>query len=112
MLEHNVDFTPEILSRNVVVEAMINGDVGAVGMNRSHLESVREAYPEVSFTVLARGRDLPNDILVARSGVDAATVQKLKDAFVNESKTLMTALIATTDDNKKYDGGFFLRERK
>ncbi len=108
-LKHNVDYTPEILGRNVAVEAMVNGDIGAVGMNRSHLESVREAYPDVSFTVLARGRDLPNDILVARSGVDAATVQKLKDAFVNDSKTLMTALITTTDDNKKYDGGFFLK---
>ena len=107
-LKHNVDYTSEIISRNVAVEAMINGDIAAVGMNRTHLESVREAYPEVAFTVLARGRDLPNDILVVRAAVDDAIVQKVKDAFVNEGDTLMKAVITTTDDNKKFVGGFFL----
>ncbi|MEQ1943664.1 PhnD/SsuA/transferrin family substrate-binding protein [Mesorhizobium sp. VNQ89] len=102
------DYTPEIISRNVAVEAMINGDIAAVGMNRGHLASIREAYPETAFIVLARGRDLPNDVLVARADADAAVVQKVRDAFVNNGKDLMASVVETTDDNKKYEGGFFI----
>ncbi|MEW9837041.1 PhnD/SsuA/transferrin family substrate-binding protein [Mesorhizobium marinum] len=107
-LAQGADYTPELISRNVAVEAMVNGDIAAVGMNRGHLESVREAYPDVAFVVLARGRDLPNDVLVARAGADAGAVQKIRDAFVNDGKTLMNAVIETTDDNKKYSGGHFI----
>jgi phosphonate transport system substrate-binding protein len=107
-LVQGTDYTPELISRNVAVEAMVNGDIAAVGMNRSHLESVRAAYPDVAFVVLARGRDLPNDVLVARAGVDKAIVQTIRDAFVKDGKALMSAVIETTDDNKKYQGGHFI----
>lgn len=107
-LKAGADYSPELLSRNTAVEAMINGDLAAVGMNRSHLQSVREAYPEVAFTVIARGRDLPNDVLVARSDLAGDVKTKIRDAFVNEGGTLMKAVIDTTDDNKKYEGGFFI----
>ncbi len=102
------DYSPEIISRNVAVEAMINGDIAAVGMNRGHLNSVREAYPETAFIVLARGRDLPNDVLVARADADAASVTKIRDAFVKDGAALMASVVETTDDNKKYAGGHFI----
>lgn len=102
------EYTPEIISRNVAVEAMINGDIAAVGLNRGHLESIREVYPEAAFLVLARGRDLPNDVLVARAGAEAEAVKKVRDAFVNSGKELMAAVVETTDDNKKYQGGHFI----
>jgi phosphonate transport system substrate-binding protein len=111
-LKQGTDYTPELINRNVAVEAMINGDIAAVGMNRSHLDGVREAYPDVAFLVLARGRDLPNDVLVARAGADDASVAKIRDAFVNEGKALMAAVVETTDDNKKYQGGHFITSVK
>ena len=106
-LTHGTDYTSEIISRNVAVEALIRGDVAAVGMNESHLKSIREAFPEQSFTVIARGRDLPNDVLVARAGLEPAVIEKVREAFKNDGAALMEAVLQG-DDNKKYEGGFFL----
>jgi phosphonate transport system substrate-binding protein len=108
-LAYNTDYMPQIISRNVAVEALIRGDVAAVGMNEGHLASIREVFPEQSFTVIARGRDLPNDILVARADADAEAVAAVKAAFVENSETLMQAVLQG-DDNQKYKGGFFLNE--
>jgi phosphonate transport system substrate-binding protein len=107
-LAYNVDYQPQIISRNTAVEALIRGDVAAVGMNETHLRRIREAFPDTSFAVVARGRDLPNDILVARSGLDAAKLEAIKSAFADHGADLMKAIL-TGDDNRKYEGGFFLR---
>lgn len=106
-LTYGSDYQPEIISRNVAAEALIRGDVAAIGMNEGHLKSVREAFPEQSFTVIARGRDLPNDVLVARAGLDAALLDSVKAAFRDHGDELMAAVLQG-DDNKKYEGGFFL----
>ena len=106
-LKYNVDYQPQIIARNLAVEALRRGDVQAVGMNEGHLRRIREAFPDTSFTVIARGRDLPNDILVARSDLDDATVADVKSAFVDHSAELMQAILSG-EDNQKYKGGFFL----
>ncbi|MEQ8291232.1 MAG: PhnD/SsuA/transferrin family substrate-binding protein [Roseovarius sp.] len=106
-LAYNTDYQPQIIARNVAVEALIRGDVQAVGMNEGHLSRIREAFPDTSFTVVARGRDLPNDILVARSDLDDATIADVKAAFVDHGAELMSAIL-TGEDNQKYKGGFFL----
>ena len=106
-LAYNTDYQPQIIARNVAVEALIRGDVQAVGMNEGHLSRIREAFPDTSFTVVARGRDLPNDILVARSDLDDATIADVKAAFVDHGAELMDAIL-TGEDNQKYKGGFFL----
>lgn len=106
-LGYNSDYKAQIISRNVAVEALIRGDIHAVGMNEGHLRRIRAAFPDVAFSVVARGRDLPNDILVARRDADPAMVEKVRNAFLNDGKTLMAAVI-TGEDNKKYEGGFFL----
>lgn len=106
-LMYGVDYNPQIISRNVAVEALIRGDVQAVGMNESHLRRIRKAFPDKSFTVVARGRDLPNDILVARAGLDEGVVEKVRDAFLNDSDALMAAVLKG-EDNQKYTGGFFI----
>ncbi|MEL7466570.1 MAG: PhnD/SsuA/transferrin family substrate-binding protein [Pseudomonadota bacterium] len=101
------DYEARIINRNVAVEAMIRGDVAGVGMNFGHLNKIRKAFPETAFTVVARGRDLPNDILVARPDVDPAALEKVKSAFVDDGDRLMAAVLKG-DDNQKYAGGFFL----
>ncbi|MEM6481967.1 MAG: PhnD/SsuA/transferrin family substrate-binding protein [Pseudomonadota bacterium] len=106
---YGTDYQPQIISRNVAVEALIRGDVQAVGMNEGHLRRIRAAFPDESFKVVARGRDLPNDILVARKDVDADSLEKIANAFLNDSEKLMEAVL-TGEDNQKYDGGFFLTE--
>lgn len=106
-LSYNTDYKAQIISRNVAVEALIRGDVHAVGMNEGHLRRIRSAFPDVAFSVVARGRDLPNDILVASKDADPGVVEKVRDAFLNDGKELMAAVIKG-EDNKKYEGGFFL----
>lgn len=107
-LAYGTDYTPQILSRNVAVEALIRGDVAAVGMSASHLASVRKAFPDHAFTVVARGRDLPNDILVADGDVPDATVDRVRAAFLEHGADLMASVL-TGDDNQKYRGGTFIR---
>ena len=106
-LRYNADYKAQIISRNVAMEALIRGDIHAVGMNEGHLRRIRSAFPDVAFSVVARGRDLPNDILVARKDADPEVVEKIRDSFLNDGKDLMAAVIKG-EDNKKYDGGFFL----
>ncbi|MAS13230.1 MAG: phosphonate-binding protein [Nitratireductor sp.] len=108
-LAYGSDYKPQIISRNVAAEALIRGDVQAIGMNEGHLSSIREAFPDQSFTVIARGRDLPNDVLVARKDADPEAIAAVKKAFVEQSDKLMAAVLKG-DDNQKYKGGFFLNE--
>ncbi|MBI1384528.1 MAG: PhnD/SsuA/transferrin family substrate-binding protein [Rhizobiales bacterium] len=108
-LAYNVDYTAQIIKRNVAVEALIRGDIAGVGMNRTHLEKVREAYPDEAFSVIARGRDLPNDLLVARAEVPEEIVEKVRKAFVEQGPALMAAVLQG-DDNKKYTGGTFITD--
>lgn len=106
-LGYGADYDAQIIKRNVAVEALIRGDVAAVGMNFSHLSRIRKAFPETAFTVIARGRDLPNDILIARKDVDADALEKVRSAFLDSGKDLMAAVLQG-EDNMKYEGGFFL----
>ncbi len=108
-LKYGADYNAQIISRNVAVEALIRGDVQAVGMNMGHLNRIRKAFPDQAFTVVARGRDLPNDILVARKDLSADVVDKVRSAFLNNGDDLMAAVLQG-EDNKKYEGGFFLTD--
>lgn len=106
-LMYGKDYQPQIISRNVAVEAMIRGDIQAVGMNFSHLRKIRKAFPDQAFTVMARGRDLPNDILISGSHVSEKMFNTMRTAFVEKGDQLMQSVL-TGDDNKKYTGGKFL----
>jgi phosphonate transport system substrate-binding protein len=106
-LKYGTDYDAQIIKRNVAIEALIRGDISAIGMNFGHLQKAREAYPEVAFKVVARGPDLPNDILVASADVDADVLAKVKKAFVEDGAAIMEAVLKG-EDNDKYAGGFFL----
>ena len=106
-LTYGTDYDAQIIKRNVAIEALLRGDIAAIGMNFGHLRRAREAYPEVAFKVVARGPDLPNDILVAAADVDAGVLDKVRTAFVDDGKAIMAAVLEG-EDNQKYAGGFFL----
>ena len=106
-LAYDEDYEAEIISRNVAVEAMIRGDIAAVGMNFSHLQRIRAAFPDTAFFVVARGRDLPNDVLIVSPEVDEAVVDTVRTAFLEHEADLLAAVI-TGEDNQKYSGGHFL----
>jgi phosphonate transport system substrate-binding protein len=106
-LKYNADYTAEIIKRNVAIEAMIRGDVQAVGMNLTHLRSVREKFPDQKFAVVGRGPDLPNDIMIAASYVKPEVVETVRKAFLEKGDVLMAGVIKG-EDNKKYEGGYFV----
>ena len=108
-LMYDEDYKAEIIPRNVAVEALIRGDIQAVGMNFSHLGRIREAFPDVGFKVIARGRDLPNDILIASPDVAPETVETVRKAFHEQGGSLIDAILQG-EDNQKYRGGVFLPE--
>ncbi len=108
-LAYGTDYEAQIIKRNTAVEALIRGDLAAVGMNFGHLRSIREAYPDVAFKVVARGPDLADDVLVVRKGVKPEVTAKIKETFVKEGKALMASVL-TGKENKKYEGGFFIGE--
>mgnify|MGYP000412782572 CR=1 FL=1 len=106
-LIYNKDYQPQIISRNIAIEALIRGDIQAVGMNFTHLQKVRKAFPDHAFTVVARGRDLPNDVLVASPDVSDALFKKVRNAFAKDGDKLIAAVVKGKD-NEKYLGGHFL----
>jgi phosphonate transport system substrate-binding protein len=98
-------------SRNIMHEALKRGDVAAIGYNyRSWVNGARNKDKSVepgAFRVIARGPDLPNDILVAGAHVDHAVADKLKKAIVDNSPALVAA-ITKAEENDKYIGMKFV----
>ena len=90
---------------------MKRGDVAGIGVNyRSWTDRVRakdQDLPAGAFKVIARGPDLPNDILVAGPHVDKAVVARLRAGFTEQSDALIAAILKG-EDNQKYLGMQFL----
>jgi phosphonate transport system substrate-binding protein len=80
-----------------------------VGMNLSHLRSVREKFPGQKFAVVGRGPDLPNDILIAASYVKPETIEAVRKAFLEKGDALMAGVLKG-EDTQKYNGGYFVAE--
>jgi phosphonate transport system substrate-binding protein len=91
-------------------QSLKRGDVAAWGMTTDKFVKLRAQDSEMepgAFKVIARGPDLPNDVLLAAPHVDAATIAVVKKTFVDHSSDLIQAIL-TGDDNKKYKGMKFL----
>jgi phosphonate transport system substrate-binding protein len=91
-------------------EALKRGDVAAWGMTTDKFLSLRakdKDLPPGAFRVIARGPDLPNDVLLAASHVDGRTIDKVIEVFSRHSDELIQAILQG-EDNKKYAGMKFL----
>jgi phosphonate transport system substrate-binding protein len=96
------------INRNVAVEAMKRGDVAAIGINRTDLPGLSKKHPDVVFKVIARGRDLPNDVLLAGPHVPDAVVGQMKKVFSENSEALIAAVLMGPDENQKFQGMKFI----
>lgn len=106
-LNYSRDYEPVFLKLNVAAEALLRGDISAIGMNQTHLERIRRAFPNQAFRTLGDGANLPNDLVIASSKVKPETVQKFRTAFRDHGDTLLAA-ITTTKENAKFVGGKFM----
>jgi phosphonate transport system substrate-binding protein len=91
-------------------EALKKGDVAALATTNDKYLSLRDKEKELppgAFKVVARGRDLPNDVLLARPGVDPAAVEKVRQAILDNTDALVAAILKG-EDNQKFKGMKFL----
>ncbi len=108
-LAYGRDYEPVFLRLNVAVEAMLRGDLAAIGMNRTHLERITKAYPDKKFRVLQKGEPLPNDLILASPKLKPETIAKVRKAFVEQAESIMKAVVSTAE-NAKFVGGEFKAE--
>lgn len=100
------------ISENVAWEALKRGDIAALGTTNSVFQRLREkekALERGAFRVIARGPDLPNDVLIAGTHVEKAIVDKVRHAFETHAAALIEALL-TGEDNQKYSEMKFLTQ--
>ncbi len=105
-LTYAVDYEPVFLNRNVAVEALIKGEIAAVGLNRTHIDSITEKFPDQKFRVLVKGEQLPDDILLASAKVSPDVVEAVRKTFADHGEKILAAL-TSTEENAKYIGGKF-----
>lgn len=106
-LSYGKDYEAVFLKLNVAAEALLRNDIAAIGMNQTHLERVRKAFPNQKFRTLGDGANLPNDLIVVSSKVKPEVVAKFRSAFRDHGETLLAA-VTTTKENAKFVGGKFL----
>lgn len=105
-LTYSVDYEPVFLNRNVAVEALIKGEIGGIGLNRTHIESITEKFPDQKFRVVVKGPQLPDDILLASSKVAPEVVETVRKTFTDHGAEMLAAITAS-EENAKYIGGTF-----
>jgi phosphonate transport system substrate-binding protein len=103
------DIKAQHVSTNIGWEALKRGDVTAFGMTYSNYLSLRDKDKQEpgAFRVIARGGDLPNDLLLAGVHVDKKVIEKFKGAFQSHSRELIAAIL-TGKDTQKYKGMKFI----
>ncbi|MBT9293174.1 PhnD/SsuA/transferrin family substrate-binding protein [Hyphomicrobiaceae bacterium 22] len=105
-LAYGRDYEPVFVKVNVGLEALRRGDLAALGMNANDLKGAAKRLPDLKLKVLARSKELPDDVLIASSKVPAATVEKVRAVFIENGSAMMAAVLAT-EANQKYAGGVF-----
>lgn len=107
------DLQPVYVDQNVGFNSLKRGDVAAFCTTNDKFLSLRgkDDLPPGAFKVLARGGDLPNDILLAGSHVDPKAVETLRAIFKDHSKELVAAILVG-EDNQKFKGMIFLPQVK
>jgi phosphonate transport system substrate-binding protein len=89
---------------NVGMEALKRGDIAAMGMNYTDYQKLRDRDPTTPYFVLARGRDLPLDLILAGSHVDKGVVEKVRKAIADNAQEMTKAILAGEGENVKFKG--------
>jgi phosphonate transport system substrate-binding protein len=100
------DYEPVFLKRNVAMEALITGEIAAIGLNATHIAQITEKFPDNKLRILVKGGELPNDVLLASAKVPADVVEKVRATFTEHGADLLAAVTAS-EENEKYIGGSF-----
>lgn len=85
---------------DAVHQALVRGDVGAVGIGHHDYEEYTEGETD-KYPLLVEGDPLPADVIMVRKGFNAEATEKIKDAFVDNWDELLAAMLEGKD-NAKY----------
>jgi phosphonate transport system substrate-binding protein len=105
-LVYGTDYEPVFLKRNVAMEALIAGEIAAIGVNKTHIDQITEKFPDQKLRILVKGPELPNDVLLASATVKPEVIEAMRKAFVEHGDELLAA-ITSVDANAKFIGGGF-----
>lgn len=105
-MTYSVDYEPVFLKRNVAMEALIAGEIAAIGLNKTHIDQITEKFPDQKLRVLVKGEQLPDDILLAAPTVAPEVIEIVRKTFAEQGDTLLAA-VTSTEENAKYIGGSF-----
>lgn len=97
-------------SKEIAWESLKKGDVAAWGYNATSFARYRNKDTSVqpgAFKIIARGPDLPNDVLVAAPHVSKSVVKKVVRTITENSDQLINEILKG-EDNAKYKGMVFI----
>lgn len=103
-LDPRNDIQSNHVGANVGFEALKRGDIAAMGMNHTDFTRLIERDPATPYFALARGRDLPMDLIVAGSHVDRAAVERIRRAIAENGAEMSKAILAGEGENVKFAG--------
>lgn len=81
-------------------EALERGDVAAVGAGCHDYDEFRAEGDPADFKLLKRGPQLPDDVILARAGLDAEVVKDFQQAFEEGWPALRTAMVSGEENEK------------
>ena len=106
MADYGVDPVKDVenlhTSRNIAHESLKKGDVAALGTNHNSWLRVRnkdESVPNGFFRVIARSGDLPNDMLMVASHVDAAKAEGVRKSILDNKEAVISGIIAHEEND-------------
>lgn len=105
-LVYGTDYEPVFLKRNIAMEALISGEIAAIGLNKTHIDQITEKFPDQKLRVLLKGGELPNDVLLASASVKPEVVDTVRKTFTEHGDELLAAITATEENAKFVGGGF------
>lgn len=92
-----------VLIGDAMHEALKRGDVAAVGAGCHDYEEFVAEDERDQFPLIAQGVQLPADVIVAREGLDEATIAAVRAAFENHWDELRAAMLAGEENQKFAD---------
>jgi phosphonate transport system substrate-binding protein len=81
-------------------EALERGDVAAVGAGCHDYDEFLAAGDPSDFVLLERGDQLPDDVILARTGFDDAVIERIRAAFESNWDELREAMVAGEENEK------------
>ena len=92
-----------VLVGDAMHEALVRGDVAAVGAGCHDYEEFVAEDERDEFPVLARGEQLPADVIVGREGLDQETVDTIRATFEEHWPALREAMLEGEENQKFSD---------